>query len=1008
MLHNSLNPVPLDQLVTCRKISYLDQCRTINSLVYTVTPFADNVPFFGKEIKQIIESSNQERTTQIKIGVFLYQSETNNLFFLQGDCETNCKKDQISLSIKRTGRFNKGFFLESYLTDQMPPWSDNEQYLIDLPSNQFVSREFRDGDLYFSKKGIFHNEHFLTGLWIEHAPGHSLKEAAFLRAYKGKVSARLEKGVWQEHFHDGLGVCFLQDTDGIKMYEGFEDSKPINKWFYKIQLQNGKVHSLHLYGIRVPWNITRQTETSYDFSYDNPPVNAEYESSFGTGLLEIGKIVAIQKFIEIEADLLQFELVRPYSEPESCTDLSKANSLPPLKQLILMFRISENVNGHLIQGDIDEKGRLQGDVIMDDIKREGAVIRVEGKFVDDSIVQGKITERCKNHINILDGRFNGSHFLGQFTVHNLLGKEKTVFEGKFRRRIGALTFDIDISCSKRIAGASIKKYAISTSEETSDRLIYEYQGEMASSLPDGKGNLTCWNKANTMSCNVRGDFITGIWQVGGQMTVKWLQSENMSGDYDIGVNKDRVLVSIASIDPSSEKRTPRWTLTRRSNGTMYYSGLDRQGLIQEGPEVDSFKIIETELLRLTTLNSFVPKVTKELSVLRVSSELSALADEELRAKQDKEIKRQEVVDRKAKQEALERQALENARKAREVQKQKDLDARKEELLRLKEQEKVAKRAEKAKHRQILEDIREAQKELDAEERRERMAERIRLEQQDKERIEKQSWRAKNMIDCVTQTCTSYPAVTTRDEYFEGTVYLEDGTVVTRAHPTPIVQALEYFYTKAVLEGLSRGPGEWFYTYKRTDSEGNIHRVRKRVESTGEGLAKTFLMILHDVSETDDIDEYVQVVVTSNKPLIKGEIFTGVVKIAVINKKTELITQSFNYQGDFLCTESFYKKIGDELNFEFRKGLCIRIDVAKNSVVEESVTVDTNDPTLISTKLHHRYSIRKWEKKSKLHVQLDSCEASRNRYGFYEGRRTADASTTSCSDSLSVGLHTHGK
>lgn len=949
MPHNPLESVSLSQLVTLRTIQSSDQHRTIKSIVYTVIPFDDNVPFWGKEIRQITELSNGERTTQIRIGTFLYKAETQQLFLLQGNCETNCKTGSTLQTVIRTGRFDKHSFLESYPPPQMPPWPDNEKYLIDLPFDQFTYKELRNDNLYFFKKGIFHHGHFLEGLWIEYVPGHSLGDAAFLRAYKGKISAKLGvQQVWQESFHDEQGICFLKTTDGIKMYEGFKDHKPSNKWFYTIQLQNGQVHSLRLQGNRTPWTLIRLSDESYDFSYDTAPVYDEYESSCALEVLALEKIVVIQKLLAIEADLLQFELVRPYVAPESCTVPSITSSSTPLKQLILMYILSGTVKGHLIQGDMDDKGLLQGEVVLDEIKREDALIRVEGLFLDGNIVRGKVTERRQNMINILEGRFNESHFFGTFTVINPLNKEKTVYSGKFRRRHGGLTFDVDVGGITRIADINIKKYDISTPE---DRLFYDYQGEVECSFPYGKGILTCWNKENTLSCNVRGNFIKGAWQVGGQMIVNRLQSTSMPDEYDISVHNDRTLLSITSVDLSSGHRTTRWTLTRNPNGKMYYTGLNSKGLIQTGPEIDCFKSIETELLALITLHPFVPREVKESVAQDIFGELSALANEEERKQQEKNAQRREAAAQKAQKDALDKKALEDARR-----------------------------------------IREAQRKKDSEDRREKREAQLRLEQQEKERIEmeqrarRERWRAENMVERMTQTSASYLSIKTEEEYFDGAVYTED-ELVERVVPTQREQSLKDFYTKTVLEGLSRGPGEWFYAYKKTDSEGNIHQVRKYVQNIEDGGTESFLMLLQDIYESDDSDEYVLMMVSANRPLLKGCSFTGSATVVVINKKTELITEYFDYQGDFLCTESFYEKIGDELNFEFRRGLRTTIDVAKDVVIEQEGTFDS-EQTPICIKPAKRYSIREWEAQSNKHVQLEHYEASRNPYGFYAGRKTA--------------------
>jgi len=505
----------------------------------------------------------------------------------------------------------------------------------------------------------------------------------------------------------------------------------------------------------------------------------------------------------------------------------------------------------------------------------------------------------------------------------------------------------------------MKKYDIS--EDNSERLIYDYQGELELGLPHGKGTLTCWNKKNTLSCIARGNFAQGVWKAGGKMIVSRLQSTSMPDEYDIGIHKNDTLVSIASIDPSSINRTTRWTLTRRPNGNMYYTSLDRKEFIQEGPEVDCFKSIETELFTLITLNTFVPREAMEPVVQDVFGALSALANEEERKQQEKDARRREIDAQKAQKDALEKKALEDARKIREAQRKKDFEDRREK--------------------------RDAQLRLEQQEK-----ERIEIEQQ--ARRERDRWRAENMVDRITQTneddtstqtSASYLTVKTEEEYFEGTVYAaaETGERVT---PTQLDESLESFYTKIVLEGLSRGPGEWFYAYKRTDSDGNIHQVRKHVQNIEKEGIEHFQMLLQDIYESDDIDEYVLMLVNANQPLIEKSSFTGSAKVVVINKKTELITEYFDYQGDFLCTESFYKKIGDELNFEFRKGLRTTINVAKDSVIEQEGTFDAEQMP-ICIKPATRHSIREWEIQSKKYVQLDRCEASQNPYGFYAGRRT---------------------
>ncbi|MDP3559477.1 MAG: hypothetical protein Q8R79_03895, partial [Legionellaceae bacterium] len=364
MPHTILDPVPLDQLVTRRVMTFTDAIRTVKSILFTVIPFEEGIPFWGKEIRQGTELKNGARTTQVKIGIFQYNTTTNQVLFLQGSCETTCMKGRISLQIKRTGRFDSNFCQESYNAPMLAMAFSNDELQQRLSPEDFTYKEFRNGKPYFFKEGLFHVGHFQQGIWIEYAPEHSLGEQAIFRAYKGEISVKLMtdsngEQFWSEFFHDPMGVRFIQHCNGIRMHVGFKNDKPLHEWFYLIQLQNNQLYSISLQAKTSQWTLVRQSPDVYAFCLDADG-------------MEVDRAFAIRQFQKIEADLRAFQLVA-VNEPNAClpqtVECEKGEAFLPValsalaltekeseslvKQLVLLIQFGKDEFGCLFQGNID-------------------------------------------------------------------------------------------------------------------------------------------------------------------------------------------------------------------------------------------------------------------------------------------------------------------------------------------------------------------------------------------------------------------------------------------------------------------------------------------------------------------------------------------------------------------------------------------------------------------------------------------------------------------------------
>ncbi|MDP3560450.1 MAG: cell envelope integrity protein TolA [Legionellaceae bacterium] len=588
-------------------------------------------------------------------------------------------------------------------------------------------------------------------------------------------------------------------------------------------------------------------------------------------------------------------------------------------------------------------------------------MRVEGFYEDGEILRGKVTQTSTDKLGITEGRYDGSHFIGTCTICDWKTKEQVSFKGRFPRRQDLSTFDVEVTGPHKLSNVTLKKYDISQPEYTPDgRLFYEYVGEIQSGVPHGYGTHKYWNRENTMCFVSSGDFILGRMQTRGKITA-YIVSESAGvaplkvpttsstySTYELDIDaKSKTLASISAMEPGTSLSTTQWTLTRRPNGTMYYQSSTRKGAVKVGIEVDLFSTIEAELMRTEGVKPFAPtqSVPGKESVA-VSPELQEMANEEQAKKALKEKQRQDALAKKVIQDKLrqEEQAKKEALKAQKEALRQEAEAQKNLA---KKRQLVAEKAQRKKY----------------------IAEYEALLAQEEALLVAEDAPARMTVptrEAATQTTQSFVSLQ------KEALCLDDETPA------------ESINTQKILKALSEGKGEWFYTYTRKDSYGGTHQVKKWIQSR-ESLKNVpnsnFIMILQD--EEESLEEYVTIFLVANTPLLKGAVFTGSAIVNVIEKGSDKIIESFRYYGDFICTENFYSDIGDELNFEFKKGYRTSIDTINDVVVEQEGTFDHDEPRCI--KPSKRYaSVAAWEQQTGRRVQPEQCAASQNRYGFYSG------------------------